>query len=105
MVTKKDMHLGEKTMNSFSIKEVRKLILTSCCICIVVAGITGYFLGRNSDQAQLNKMLLAKAQEEQRLQAENKAKMDKYFAPLKQESAVIYGNEKGYAPWKDKIQK
>jgi hypothetical protein len=41
-------------------------------------------------------MLLAKAQEEQRLQAESKAKVEKYFAPLKQESAVIYGDEKGY---------
>ena len=39
------------------------------------------------------------AQEEQE-KAISKAQVEKYFAPLKQESAVIYGNEKGYAPWR-----
>jgi hypothetical protein len=82
--------------NNFTLKEVRKLVLVSSSLCILIAGTIGYFLGTNSEQAKLNKMLLAKAQEEQRLQAESKAKIDKYFAPLYNENSKIESKGKGY---------
>ncbi len=77
---------------SFTVKEVRKLVILSSIICTLLAGVFGYLLGSNSDQAEINRLLLGKTKQQQAAkEVSNKS------APIKQkESAVIYGNEKGY---------
>ncbi len=81
---------------SFTVKELRKLVILASIICTLLAGGFGYWLGSNSDQAEINRLLLGKTKQQQAAkEVSNKS------VPIKQsESAVIYGNEKGYAPWR-----
>jgi P-type conjugative transfer protein TrbJ len=58
---------------------------------------------------ELRKLIMGQSELQAKVQAQeeaekarSKAQVEKYFAPLKQESAVIYGDEEGFAPWKDK---
>lgn len=50
-------------MNTFDIKEVRKLVLASGCICSIVAGSIGYYFGSTTDQAQYFKKKIAEEKE------------------------------------------
>ncbi|MFM2344006.1 MAG: hypothetical protein RLZZ210_615 [Pseudomonadota bacterium] len=84
-------------MHTFSKQEVIKLCLISLFIGGVIFGGLGYFLGRNSDQAEFYKLKLSQEKQEVINREKSKQALDKALAPLySKESPVVDGNEQGY---------
>jgi len=82
--------------NTFTIKEVRKLIILSIVMSVFIFGSGGYFLGRNSSQSEFYKIMLIKEQEKSVKEQEIKKAEEKMFKSLKQSKWTIEGNEQGY---------
>ncbi len=96
MEMKKDMVINIEN-TSFSLKEVRKLLILTAIISLIISGVIGYWLG-TKNVPPLDKQIITTLENcMPKKTAEEQAKIDKVFKlPAKNESAVIYGNEKGY---------
>jgi len=82
-------------MNSFTKQEVIKLTICSFILSAIIFSVVGYFIGKNSNQAEFYKLKLAQQKQEMLERAKSKAAVDKAFAPL-DKSPVIDGDEQGY---------
>ena len=82
-------------MITFTKKELIKVSIASFAIGGILFGSIGYFLGRNSDQAEFYKLKLSEQKEENLQREKSKKALDKALAPLySDESPVVDGNEK-----------